>query len=112
MMVLIESDVVSLYPNNLEVQEVVKSVKEAIVESRIMWEEIDYLEGARYLALNWTQEQCNRSKLRRVLPVRRGKRGCRPGLKGAGPCGPTRGDQDQWKFPDVVLEEWEIFSLG
>ena len=82
MMVLIGSDVVSLYPN-LEVQEVVKSVNEAIVESRIIWEEIDYLEGARYLALDWTQEQCNRSKLRRVLPVRRGKRGCRPGLKGA-----------------------------
>ena len=54
MMVLIGSDVVSLYPNNLEVQEVVKSVKQAIVESRIIWEEIDYLEGARYLALNWT----------------------------------------------------------
>ena len=93
-MVLIGSDVESLYPN-LEVNKVVEGVKEAILGSKMEWEEIDYLEGVRYLALNWTQEQCNRSRLRRVLPVRRGKRGSRPGLKGAGPQGARRGDQEQ-----------------
>ena len=70
-------------------------------------EGVDYLEGSRYLALNWTQEQCNKSKLRRILPVRRGRSGSRPGLKGAGPQGARRGDQEQWKFPGVELEDWE-----
>ena len=56
---------------------------------------------------NWSQEECNKSRLRRVLPVRRGRRGCRPGMKGAGPRGRTKGDQEQWCFPDVTLEEWE-----
>ena len=105
-MVLIGSDVVSLYPN-LEVDRVVQNVKEAILDSNMVWQEVDFLEGVRYLALNWDQKTCNQSKLRRVLPVRRGRRGNRPGLKGAGPRGSARGDQEQWCFPEVKLESWE-----
>ena len=41
------------------------------------------------------------------MPKRRGKRGTRPDLKGVGPRGRVKGDQEQWEFPDVVLEEWE-----
>ena len=88
-------------------EQIVKRVKEAVIESSIVWEEVDYLEGVRYIALNWTQEECNRSKLRRVLPVRRGRTGCRPGLRGAGPRGRTKGDQEQWRFQDVILEDWD-----
>ena len=105
-MVLIGSDVVSLYPN-LEVDKVTNTIKEAILGSEMVWQDIDYLEGVRYLALNWSQEECNRSVLRRVLPVRRGRRGNRPCIKGPGPKGRTRGDQEQWSFPEVKLEEWE-----
>ena len=50
------------------------------------------MEGARLIALNWDSRKCSKSELRRILPVRRGRRGARPGLKGAGPRGPTRGD--------------------
>ena len=28
-------------------------------------------------------------------------------MKGSGPRGKTKGDQEQWAFPDIVLEEWE-----
>ena len=65
------------------------------------------MEGVRYLALNWDAETCRKSSLRRILPTRRGKRGSRPGVKGAGPRGSTVGDQEQWIFPPVVLQEWE-----
>ena len=34
---------------------------------KIVWQDFDYLEGVRYLALNWTQDQCNRHELRRLL---------------------------------------------
>ena len=105
-MVLVGSDVISLYPN-LEVEKVVESVREAVLKSNIQWEDVDYREGVRYLALNWDLEQCKCSNLRRVLPVRRGKRGTRPGLKGAGPRGMLKGDQEQWEFRNVVLEPWE-----
>ena len=105
-MVLIGGDVISLYPN-LEIDSMVEKVKEAILTSDMKWEDVDYLEGVRYLALNWDAEQCRMSKLRRVLPVRRGKRGSRPGMMGTGPRGPTRGDQEQWIFPEVTLLDWE-----
>ena len=65
------------------------------------------MEGVRYLALNWDAETCRRSHLRRILPTRRGRRGTRPGLKGSGPRGKVKGDQEQWEFPPVVLTDDE-----
>ena len=83
-MIIIGTDVINLYPS-LNIREVVKNVKEAILESNITWQEIDYLEGARYVALNWPESKCRSSGLRRVLPTRRYTTGSRPGLKGVGP---------------------------
>ena len=57
-MVIIGSDVVSSYPN-LEVEGVVQRVKEAVLASDMRCEEFDYLEGVRYIDLNWTHAQCN-----------------------------------------------------
>ena len=105
-MVIIGSDVVALYPN-LDIRRVVKNVKEAVRMSGTTWREIDYLEGARYLALNWSAEECRRSKLSRILPRRRKKGGSRPTVRGQGPKGKERGDQEQWTFPKIVLEDWE-----
>ena len=73
-MVLIGRDIVYLYPS-LEIEQVVAKVREAVLESNMKWEEVDYREGVRYLALNWDLDMCKKSKL---LPVRRGKHGCRP----------------------------------
>ena len=109
-MVLIGSDVVSLYPN-LDITRVAKMMKEAIGISTMKFEGIDLLECSRYVALNWTREECRSSSLRRILPQRRYTRGTRPGMKGAGPRGGTRGDCEQWIFPCVKLEEWEIREL-
>ena len=78
-MIILGSDVVNLYPS-LDTRKVVGEVKNAILDSDIKWEEMDYLEAARYVALNWPEEKCRRSELRRVLPKRRGTRGTRPGL--------------------------------
>ena len=105
-MVIVGTDVVSLYPN-MEVNKVIENVKEAVLRSTMIFEEFDYMEGARYLALNWSADECRKSRLRRILPIRRGRRGTRPGMRGSGPRGKTKGDQEQWAFPDIVLEEWE-----
>ena len=105
-MVLVGTDVINLYPS-LDIREVVKNVKEAILDSKIKWQEIDYLEGARYIALNWTEGRCRTSGLWRILPRRRYRGGTRPGLKGVGPQGGSRGDQEQWLFPHVRLRPSE-----
>ena len=73
-MVLVGTDVVNLYPS-LDIREVVKSVREAVMKTKITWQEIDYLEGARYVALNWTEGRCRSSGLWRILPKRRYKGG-------------------------------------
>ena len=102
-MVLIGSDVASLYPS-LDAAKVAELVYEAVMRSELKWTNLDYVEATRYLAMNWSEEQCNRSKLRRVLPTRRSKQGTRPGVRGTGPQGPDRGDQDMWKWrPNINL---------
>ena len=78
-----------------------------ISTANMKWSNLDYLEGARYLALNYTEEEARRSPLRRIIPWRRSNRGTRSGMRGAGPRGRERGDQEQWEFPSVILEEWE-----
>ena len=105
-MELIGCDVNALYPSlDWDTAELV--VKNAIMESDIRWENIDILEGCRYIALNWDGPKCRKSKLARILPVRRAKTGVRPGVRGEGPMGPTVHDQEQWRFPDVVITEEE-----
>ena len=77
-MVVMGMDVVSLYPN-LDINKVGEKVKEAVLTSNIKWEGIDFMEAVRYIALNWSENQCRGSKLRRVLPWRRSRSGTRPG---------------------------------
>ena len=101
-MVVMGSDVVALYPS-MDTRGVGDIVREAVKKSDIDWRGVDYMEAVRYIALNWTEEQCKGSRLRKVLPWRRKKGGTRPGIRGAGPKGPERGDTDQWIFPRVVL---------
>ena len=101
-MVVIGCDVESLYPN-LDVEECGLVVEEEIKRTKITWEDLDYLEGCRMIALNRSAAYCRSHPLQRVLPVRRRKTGCRPGVTGKGPLGKERGDQEQWRFPRVTL---------
>ena len=50
-MVIIGSDVEALYPS-LEIDECCKVVEEEVMRSTITWGDIDYLEGARFIALH------------------------------------------------------------
>jgi hypothetical protein len=106
-MVLVGSDVASLYPT-LDADKVAELVYNAVIKSDIKWTNLDYIEATRYIVLNWTEEQCSQSKLRRILPKRRSNRGTRPGVRGTGPSGPSTGDQEQWRWnPNLKLKEAE-----
>ena len=59
-MVIIGSDVISLYPN-LDGEKISKEKREAIKEAGGTWEEGDCREAARYIAINLGKEQCDRS---------------------------------------------------
>ena len=82
----------------LDVEKVAKIVYEAILRTTVCWENVDYMEAARYIALNWSAEECRKSKLRKVLPTRRGNTGVRPGVRGEESMGKESGDQEHWGF--------------
>ena len=105
-MVMIGSDVSALYPN-LDAEQVAEIVYMEVKRSDIKWENIDYLEAVRYIALNLDDIKCRTSSLRRVLPRRRHTGGSRPGVTGVGPSGPARGDTEQWIFRKVQLTATE-----
>ena len=75
-----------------------EKMKDAVLESEMTWSNIDYLEASRYVVLNCSKKECHKSRLRKILLRRRGTRVTHPGIKGPGPRGKTRGDQEQWIF--------------
>ena len=77
------------------------------METTVIFEGVNYQEGARYIVLNCTEEECRTGPLGRILPSRRYVKGTRPGITGAGPMGAETGDQEQWKFPRVTLTKKE-----
>ena len=105
-MVMVGTDVVNLYPS-LVIDKVVETVRRAVLDTEMKFEEVDYLEMARYVALNWPESKCRSSPLGRVLPKRRYNHGTRPGITGCGPMGAERGDQEQWDFPRVRIRRDE-----
>ena len=93
-MVIIGSDVVSFYPNMTKVESA-NEVAEAVMESDLKWEGVDWKEAVRFIVLGRDEAWCRSSKLARVLPQRRYKKGTRPGLSGSGLLGAVAGDEKQ-----------------
>ena len=61
-MEIIGFDVDALYPS-LDWESTEEVVREAVLNSDIVWDDVDILEGCRYIALNWSGEQFRRSPL-------------------------------------------------
>ena len=98
-------------------QESANEVADAVMESSLKWEGVNWKEATRYLALGRDEAWCRSSDLYRVLPWRKHKQGSRPGLTGVGPMGAGSDDEIQWEFRrGVVLteykrrESWQKFS--
>ena len=79
---IIGSDAVSLYPS-LTKEESANEVAEAVLESNIKWDGVNWNEAV--LVLGRDEAWCWSSGLGRVLSWRKHKNGTRPGLTGVGP---------------------------
>ena len=98
-LVFIGGDVCALYPSSTAGL-AGKAVREAILQSEVSFEGIDFKELAKYIAINASEYEVAQSGLRRVVPVRAKRRGAKPGMKGAGVLGPHKNKNDEmWKFP-------------
>ena len=67
---IIGADVEALYPP-LEAVQVANIVYQAVMDSNIKFKGVNYQEGARYIALTSTEQECPLGPLRRVLPCTR-----------------------------------------
>ena len=106
-MVIVGADVEALYPSLEDVQ-VAEIIYKAVMESEVKFDGVNHQEGARYIALTSSEEECRTGPLRRVLPRRRFEAGTRPGVTGTGPMGPESCDQEQWVFKKgIKLTELE-----
>ena len=80
-MVVIGSDAVSLYPSMTK-QESADEVAEAVMQSDLRWEGVNWKEATLYLVLGRDEAWCRSSGLTRVLPWMKYKKGTKPGLTG------------------------------
>jgi hypothetical protein len=104
-MVIIGSDAVSLYPSITKLESS-DEVARAVMETDLRWEGVDWKEAVRFIVLGRDDAWCRSSKLARVLPHRRYRKGTRPGFTGSGPLGAEAGDEKQWDFgPSPALTE-------
>ena len=79
-LVVTGADMEGLYPNLSDI-EVAQLCFEAIMNSDIKFENIDYQKAGTYVALHLTEDEQRRSPLARILPRRKaGVRGVRPGV--------------------------------
>ena len=99
-LIIVGSDVEALYPS-LEAIEVAEIVYQAVLESKVKFDSIDWLEACKYIALTSTAQECKLGPLRRILPRRRHTPGSRPGITGEDPMAQDSGVQDQWEFPTL-----------
>ena len=73
-MVVIGTDAVSLYPSLVK-REAADEVAEAVTESSMKWEGVNWKEATRFLVLGRDEAWCRSSGLQRILPKRRFKHG-------------------------------------
>ena len=97
---IIGSDVESLYPS-LEAVEVAEIVYNAMIETEVSFDNINWTEGSKYITLTSTEQECRMGPLKRVLPKRRYVNGTRPGITGEDPMSREQNSQDQWEFRNL-----------
>ena len=99
-LVVVGADVEALYPNLSDI-EVALICYQAVMESSITFNNINYKLARTYIAMNLSKTEQRLSPLYRVLPRRTSRGGTRPGV-----TAPVDKD-DHWEFPDVEMTSLE-----
>ena len=73
----------------------------AMVETEVSMDNINWVEGSKYITLTSTEQECRMGPLKRILPKRRYVNGTRPGITGEDPMSREQNSQDQWEFPNI-----------
>ena len=99
-LVVVGADVKQLYPNLVDI-EIANLCYEAVMKSKINFNNIDYRKALTYLAITMHKTDQRTSPLWRILPRRTSRGGVRPGVT----CDPDK--EDHWYFPPSDLTSLE-----
>ena len=108
--VIIGADAKCLYPSLLG-KHTGRIVREAAIKTDLKTEGINYKEMARYVAMEAEEFDVNALKLGRIIPKRRYRKGCKPGVTGVEPMGKESDDEIKWVFPSREPTEVEKKNL-
>ena len=97
-MVIVGADVEALYPSLTDL-EVAQICYDAIMNSKIKFENVNYRKARMYIASSLSKSEQRISKLYRVLPRRTAKGGVRPG------CTADPEKEENWIFPAATPTE-------
>ena len=95
---VIANDVVALFPS-MSSERTGKVVRELVEESELKFEGMDYMEIARYIAVE-KDKTGDLEEIECLLPTRKFKRGVTPGIKNPECSGKDKNTQIVWVFPD------------
>ena len=99
-LVVIGSDVQALYPSLSDV-EVGIICYQAVIDSKVEFQNINYRKDKQYIAMCLTNEEQAVHPLKRILPRRTSKGGVRPGVT----SDPRK--EENWIFPEVEMTRRE-----
>jgi hypothetical protein len=98
--VVVGADVEALYPNLVDI-EIANIAYDAIIKSKINFQNVNYRKALLYLAINMNKTDQRTSALWRVLPRRTSQGGVRPGVTA------SPDNEDHWFFPTMQLTAYE-----
>ena len=100
------ADVVGLYPACTAKHSGLVA-KKVILKSSMKFEGVNYREAARYCAMMYDKFEIRANGIERVVPIRRHKKGSKPGVTGCGPMSKHKNDEELWLFPNMEPTELE-----
>ena len=109
--VVSSEDVDGLFPN-IEILRSAEICGEAIKETKVKYEGVDYRWAGKYIALTCTPKEIEESGLYDIVPVRKYKPGTRPGITGAEAMsrkkeGAEEENATKWSFRRILFTEKE-----
>ena len=97
-------DAIGLFPS-LDTRKVARIVADNFLRSDLTVDNVDYLELAKYIALNWTEGRIKLEGLQRVCPTRKCRKGARPGLGSKEAQGARQSDNQDSRWEYRTLDQ-------
>ena len=102
MVIVASQDVDGLYPN-LDIADSAVICGEAVRDTKLKIEGVDYVWAGKYIALTCSPQEIDRCGLTDIVPIRRHKKGTRPGITGE----KEEEKETKWRFKRMDFTEGE-----